>query len=159
MATLREWRRPTREAWWALVGFCIGYFVIAYALIDAMPHTPSSADIVFTSAALVVICLVAAILAYRVFAHSRLVATEDGLVVSNPFRSDQRVSWGEISTMHAERLLIVRLTSGRRIVVWTIQKNGWSRARHRRAHADEVIAELSDLASSRLAQPREFAAP
>jgi hypothetical protein len=159
MATLREWRRPTREAWWAFVGFSIGYFVIAYVLIGAMPDRPSRADVVFTSVTLVVVCLVAAVLAYRVFAHSRLAATEDGLVVSNPFRSDQRVGWGDISSMAAERLLIVRLTNGRRVVVWAVQKNGWSRARHQRSHADKVIAELSDLASSRLAQRREFAAP
>jgi hypothetical protein len=157
VATLREWRRSSAEAWWALLGYVVGFFVIASVVISAMDDHPSTADVVGASTLLVGVSSGAAILAYRVFAHARLRATVDGIVVSNPFRSDQFVSWANIDSMSPDRLLVVRRTDGGRVIVWAVQKNGWSRARQLRSSSDEVIDELSRLASQQLSAPREFA--
>jgi hypothetical protein len=156
MATLREWRRPPGEAWWALVGYLIGFFVISAITIGALPDHPSNSEVVGASAVLVAVSALAGFLGYRVFAHSCLRATDQGILVANPFRSDQFVTWGDIASIRPERLLIVRRTDGRRVVVWAVQKNGWHRLRQQRAGADATIDELSRLASIQLAEPREF---
>jgi len=157
MTILREWRRPSREAWWALVGFSVVYVVVAYSTTRQMPKSPQISDELEPIAITLAYTIASALLAYRVFAYSRLLATPDGLIVDNPFRSEQRVDWGSIEWMRADRLLTIGLVGGGKVTVWVVQKNGWHRARHERSTADEVIDELSALATAETGRRREFA--
>jgi len=157
MATLREWRRPAREAWWALLGFSIFFVIVGLLVVHAMPAYPSTLEEFIPVGVLLTYCLIGAVLAYRVFAHARVIATPSGLLISNPFRSDQFVDWSDIDWMRADRLLTIGLTNGSRVIAWVIQKNGWNRARHDRTAADDAIDELSLLASEQTGAARMFA--
>jgi hypothetical protein len=158
MTTFAEWRRPRREAWWALAGFSMFFVIIGYLLVDGVGANPTTWDIFVPVLVLVAYSAGGAVLAYRVFAHARVLATDQGLVISNPFRGDQFVAWGDISSIKADRLLIITVASGQRVIAWVIQKNGWSRARHERTAADEAIDEMAALASRILGGPaRQFA--
>ena len=154
----RQWHRPRNEAFWGLLAFVIGYgLMLGITVNHVSPHSSFTSKVVWTLGSLVYV-LVSAALAYRVFVHSALIATDEGLTIANPFRSNQHLWWGEISSMRADRLLRIQCQDGRVVIAWTVQKNGWSRMKGRRTDADEVIDEVGRLAGLALnTPPKNFA--
>jgi lipid-A-disaccharide synthase-like uncharacterized protein len=158
MATLHEWRRPASEAWWALAGYTCVYVLVDGWLVASLPSSPSSTQIAAVVAWTTALSVVGAILAYRVFAHARVLATADGLVIANPFRGVMRLRWDDIESMRADRLLTLRLTSGRTVVAWAIQKNGIDRVRGHRTSADDAIAIMGSIATASSGRDVAYAA-
>ena len=129
---------------------------MAFASINALPASPSDSDIAVAILEILAFSVISAILSYRVFAHAKVIATADGLIISNPFRGDQRIKWSEIVDIKPDRLLIITTTDDRKLIAWAIQKNGWNRWRHERTQADEAIDQMSRLATEQTGEPREF---
>jgi hypothetical protein len=158
MIVWREWRRPRREAAWAVAAFTMFYVIfvgLALSSLGTRSAWAPKAVVVVVGLAYVAI---SGALAYRVFVHARVVADPTGLTIANPFRGDQHLAWSQIASMRADRLLLIEGTDGRRRVAWVIQKNGWDRARRRRTDADEAIEEMGVLAGRALGTgPRAFA--
>ncbi len=157
MTIWQQWQRPRFEAYWGVVGFSIFYVIFEVVLV-ARVHSDSS--LLIKCAPVVVglaYTLIGAALLYRVLAHAKVLALPDGLVISNPFRSDQKVAWGQIESMSPERLLIIHLHDGTTVVAWVIQKNGWSRWRQLRQAADQTIDDLGSHATRALGVPTSFA--
>jgi uncharacterized integral membrane protein len=153
----KQWQRPRMEAYWGVVSFSI-FYVIFEAVLVARVQTDSPW---WVKSAPVVIGLFYTLLGggllYRVIGHAKMLAHEDGLIISNPFRSDQTLSWSEIEYMSPDRLLIIHRHDGTKVVAWVIQKNGWSRWRHIRREADQAIDDLGAFATRARGVPTVFA--
>ena len=154
----QEWRRPRREGFWGVVAFTLFFVVFDSKLLIWTTETGS-----FTREATAVTVaglyvLVGGTLLFRVLAHARLIANEDGLIISNPFRNDQRVAWSEIAAMRADRLLLIKRHDGKRVVAWVVQKNGFARLKGRFTESDQAIVELGKHAGRALGTgPIDFA--
>ena len=124
MTIWQQWQRPRLEAYWGLLGFSMFYVIFEVLLISKI-HTNSS---LWIKCAPVLVglgyTLIGGGLLYRVLVHAKLIANETGLVISNPFRSDQVLAWSEISFMKPDRLLMIHCHDGRTVTAWVVQKNG-----------------------------------
>ncbi len=146
----RTWRRPRSEAIWGLSAFSFFYVFFESLLVRSIDSSSSN----FYRASPVIVgffyVIIGGTLLYRVIGHARVEARPEGLFIANPFRGDQMIAWGDIASMKPDRLLIVTLTSGQRVIAWVIQKNGIDRAKHRRTESDKAIDELGVLAGRAL---------
>jgi hypothetical protein len=153
MVVWREWRRPRSEWAWATVAFVVSYVVVVDLYVQSQISSRWVLDVIEMA-----FLVVGALLSYRVFVHARVSAGPDALEIANPFRSTYTLTWESIASMRADRLLIIRDTSGRRHIAWVIQKNGWSRSKGLRSEADDAIDELGALAGRALGgAPRSYA--
>lgn len=153
-----EWRRPQSERLWSIAAFAVCYLTVVGWSLAAFGDVHGWGDRVAILAIGLGYCAIAGLLGYRVLFHARVVADERGLLIANPFRGDQRLAWGEIASMRADRLLWITTNDGQRHIAWVIQKNGVDRLRGRRTAADEAIEELGRLAGRALnTAPKQFA--
>lgn len=82
--------------------------------------------------------------AWRFGLHPQLRATEDGVVVRNPFRTS-RFLWEDITLVASgENGLVVGSEDGQ-AEAWCVQKSHYSTKRNRRTRSDRIVAELLDL--------------
>ena len=100
-----------------------------------------------------VIPVAIAVLIYRAYARTKLVAWEGGLTVYNPFRTLD-LKWTEVEGFDmVTAILRVRMNDGGIIRVWAVQPSGLRHALTRGAHAEEILHELSSMHTE--FQPRE----
>ena len=150
VVTWKIWQRPRREAIWGIVAFALFFVLFDTLLISNISADSSLLDKAVPVVVIFVYVMCGVTLLYRVLVHAKLVANEQGVRIANPFRDDQLLAWSEITSMRADRLLMIRCVDSRQTVAWVIQKNGWARYRQIRTDADEVIDELSALANRAL---------
>lgn len=148
----REWRRPRTEWLWAAAAFTISYVVVVDIYVQNQLTSRWQVDLVEFAYLAIGLAL-----CFRVFVHARVTARPSGLEIANPFRGNQFLTWAEIASMRADRLLIIHDTAGKKHIAWVIQKNGWHRAHGQRREADDAIDELGRLATQALgADARSF---
>lgn len=86
-----------------------------------------------------------AVLIYRAYAHTKLLAWEGGLTVLNPFRTVD-LKWTNVEGFDmVTAILRIRLNDGSVVRVWAVQPSGLRHAITRGARADEILYELNAM--------------
>ena len=105
------------------------------------PHNVAT----FQRILIAVIPISVAVLIYRAYAHTKLVAWEGGLTVFNPFRTID-LKWTDVEGFDmVTAILRVRLNDGGIIRVWAVQPSGLRHVLTRGSHADEILHELGSM--------------
>lgn len=91
-----------------------------------------------------VLTLLTLLYAWRFGLHPQLRATEEEVVVRNPFRTS-RFPWEDITLVTSgENGLVVASEDGQ-AEAWCVQKSHYSTKRNRRTRSDRIVTELLDL--------------
>lgn len=88
--------------------------------------------------------LAALLYAWRFGLHPRLVATESGLLVVNPFRK-HRIEWDDLTLVVPGENGLVLGTDETQVEVWCIQKSNHATKHARTTRSDTVTGEVMDL--------------
>ena len=132
----RIWRpnRAARAAGWV---FILGGIAVAAYLVRH--HHPD----------LAVLAALFAVGGWRYAVHPSLAATEEGLVIRNPFRRVV-VPWRQVEgALPGSRGVIVLRTDRRPVRAWAVQKANWSHFLGKRRRADDVAEYLTQSAKRR----------
>jgi hypothetical protein len=134
----RLWR-PNRAGLTAGCVFVLGGIAVAAYL--ARHHQPDLATL----------AVLFAVGGWRYGLHPSLAATDEGVVIRNPFRR-VTVPWRQVEgALPGSRGIIVLRTDRRPVKAWAVQKANWSHFLGKRRRADDVAEYLTQSAKRRRA--------
>jgi GNAT superfamily N-acetyltransferase len=95
-----------------------------------------------------VLTLVALAYAWRFGLHPRLIVSDSGLVVKNPF-STHRIDWDDVTLVAPGENGLIIGTEEQQVEAWCIQKSNYATRRGHRTRADAISHRLLDLLDER----------
>jgi ribosomal protein S18 acetylase RimI-like enzyme len=140
VSTRRVWRAAPLTltlVWTFTVVAAVSVPVLAYVIYSLRGD-------VWLPTLLCALTLLTVVYAWRFGLHPLLRATDEGVVIRNPFRTQQFL-WEDITLVAAGLDGLVIGTEDEEAEAWCIQKSSYATKRGRRTRADRVVAELLDL--------------
>jgi len=135
--TIRRIWRPNRAGLAAGFVFVLGGIAVAAYL--ARHHQPD----------LAALAVLFAVGGWRYGLHPSLAATDEGVVIRNPFRRVV-VPWRQVEgALPGSRGVIVLRTDRRPVRAWAVQKANWSHFLGKRRRADDVAEYVTQSAKRR----------
>lgn len=142
-------RRAGRVVTWCLV--VVSGLVTIMSIVGGLAAEGSDGRTTGFVVALMFGCHV--VFTYRLGIRPRIEASEDGLLVINPWTA-YRIGWADIEDVSpGYRGITIRRRSGPPVDAWAAQKSNLALARSRATRADEIAAEIARLAERRGADP------
>jgi ribosomal protein S18 acetylase RimI-like enzyme len=139
---------PTRRSWRASPATLVVVSIFALAAAITVPFLAyliyRRDDEPWIPGGLVLLTVLVLAYAWRFGLHPRLQATDDGVIVTNPFRR-RRFGWDEITLIAPGENGLLVGSEDDVAEAWCVQKSNYAARRGRRTRADRIAYELLDM--------------